>query len=58
MAHGTNRGKQELGQAIKSHFDRIEDAIRSGNMNNVKTANRMGFQKEKQEVKDYARMKK
>ncbi len=57
MASGTDRGKRELGNAIKGHFDRIEDAIRTGNMDSVRRANRVGFQKEKQEVKDYARMK-
>ncbi len=58
MAGGTNRGRQELGDAIKGHHDRIETAIRTGKMDNVKRANRIGYDAERREVREYARMKK
>lgn len=57
MAGGTDRGRRELGDAVKSHHDRIEDAIRTGNMSNVRTANRIGYNEEKREIRQYARMK-
>jgi hypothetical protein len=58
MPGGTNRsGRQELGRAVRSHHDRIEDAIRTGNMANVRRANRIGYNEERREIKEYARMK-
>ncbi len=58
MPGGINRGKKELGDAIRDHRDRIEDAIKTGNMDNVRSANSIGFQKEMKEVREYARMEK
>jgi hypothetical protein len=57
MAGGTNRGRAELGSAVKSHHDRIEDAIRTGDMSRVKSANRSGYNEEKREIREYSRMK-
>jgi DNA-binding FadR family transcriptional regulator len=54
---GTNRGQRDLGNAIRSHHDDIEDAIKTGDMEKVKQANRKGYSRERREVKDYARMK-
>lgn len=59
MPGGTDRnaGRQQLGNAIKSHHDRINDAIRTGSMDNVRRANRIGYNEERREIKEYARMK-
>ncbi len=57
MPGGVNRGKTQLGNAIRSHRDRIEDAANTGNMDKVREANRAGFQEEMREVREYSRRK-
>jgi hypothetical protein len=53
MAFGTDRGGRNVKSAIKNHYDRIESAIRTGKMSNVKSANNQGYSEEKREVRDY-----
>jgi hypothetical protein len=58
MPGGTNRsGSRDLGNAVRNHWQRIEDAIRTGSMANVKRANRVGYNEERREIKEYAGMK-
>lgn len=39
--------------AIKDHWQRIEDAIKTGDMKKVKSANRTGYNRERREVRNY-----
>lgn len=39
--------------AIRNHWQRIEDAIRTGDMKKVKSANRTGYNQERREVRNY-----
>ena len=57
MPGGVRKAKQELGNAIKSHKDRIDEAIETGDMDNVRSANEIGFKEEVKEVEEYSRMK-
>ncbi len=47
MAYGTVRN------AIRRHWQDIEDAIRTGDMRKVKSANRQGYDRERRETKSY-----
>ncbi len=55
MAGGTNRGGRDLNSAVRSHHDKIEAAIRTGKMANVKAANTSGYNNEKREIREYTR---
>jgi hypothetical protein len=55
MAGGTRRGSRDLSSVVRSHYDRIEAAIRTGKMSNVKAANRSGYNNEKREIREYER---
>ena len=50
-------GRDQLATAIDGHHAAIEEAIRSGNMDEVKRVNELGFKNEMKEVRKYARMK-
>jgi hypothetical protein len=53
MSRGAFRGKSNMKSAIKSHFDRVDAAIRTGDMSKVKDANRTGYNDEKRSVSSY-----
>ena len=49
-------GRKELGNAIRGHRDAVSAAIKTGDMEQVREANNIGFKKELKEVSEYARM--
>jgi hypothetical protein len=55
MAGGTSRGRRNLNSVVRSHYEKIEDAIKTGDMSRVKSANRSGYNNEKREIREYDR---
>jgi hypothetical protein len=51
MSRGTDRGRRDLDSAVKSHYDKVEAAIRTGKMSNVKAANNSGYSNEKRQIR-------
>ncbi len=49
-------GKKELGNAIRGHRDAVSAAIKTGDMEQIRQANNIGFKRELKEVSEYARM--
>jgi hypothetical protein len=37
---------------VRSHYQKVEDAIRTGDMSRVKSANRSGYDDEKREIRE------
>jgi hypothetical protein len=54
MSRGAFRGKYNMKSAIKSHFDRVDAAIKTGDMSKVKSANRTGYNEEKRSISSYS----
>jgi len=52
MGYGTVR------DVVTRHWQQVEDAIRTGDMKKVKTANRQGYDRERREVGNYGARRK
>jgi hypothetical protein len=52
MRNRAIRNRRDMLDSVKDHYDRVEDAIRTGDMSKVKSANRSGYDDEKREIRE------